>query len=115
MSKSKKPMHIPPRMPRQTFSFEIPPSKHKTTVHIEVEIYQGEGPAMVQMEPLLGDGLVPPDKLRWRGYEYPLTPLEWKLLDELLSTDNKRRREKEIIATLWPNSLRPGDQEKLKK
>ena len=56
---NKKLMHFPPDMKRQSLSFEIPPSKYKTVVNVEVEIYQGEGSSLMQMQPLLGDGMMP--------------------------------------------------------
>lgn len=111
MAKLRKLMHVPnPQIERQCLNVEIPPSTKKTIVQISVEFIQVDEnperpntPAFMQFEPLLGDGLVPPNKVRYAGYEYELTDQQWQLLHLLMATFEHRLPMDKVIRRLWPD------------
>jgi hypothetical protein len=113
----KRPMHFPPDMlnpngpngiKRESLRFKVPACVVDTTVEISVTMYQGEGNAIIEMRPFLGDGLVPPNKLRWAGWEYDLPVPEWSLLHAILH--HPEQQVKALEATII---LRPDDHRKI--
>lgn len=113
MAKRSNPMHVPSRdVTRYFLNVKVPASDVETMVVVEVSMCQRRGNQFIDLEPLLGDGLVPPDKIKWAGKEYPLEPLAWKLLDLLVRTFEKRLEERKVLNALWPD--RKGGQDALK-
>jgi len=98
-----KPMHVPPPVPRQYFSITVPASEKDTQIVIDVALYQRDGSSWVDLQPLLGDGMSPPNQLRYQGKQHELPPQQWHLLYILQNEYGNRLPQEKVMRALWPD------------
>lgn len=82
---------------QQMLQIVVPPSTRPTTVLLTVELYDGDK----YIEPLLSDGLVPPNLFRWGDRSAELGPLEFKVLEAVMTAEN-HRLPLQHVRKLWP-------------